>query len=102
MIVAGEKTQLLVLSQNARDAVDCTIKVAGETVAASDTLVLLGLEIGRRLQFGAHCRRLRRRVRLRVAHLRRLAGRSWGLDEQALRTVANGYVRGALGHAAAA
>ena len=42
MIVAGEKTQLLVLSQNARDAVGCTIKVAGKTVAASDTPVLLG------------------------------------------------------------
>ena len=102
MIVAGEKTQLLVLSQNAREAVDCTIKVAGKTVPASDTLVLLGVEIDRRLQFGAHCRRLRRRVRPRIAHLRRLAGRSWGLDEQALRTVATGYVRGALEHAAAA
>ena len=102
MVVAGEKTQLLVLSQNAKDAVGCTIKVAGKTVPASDTLVLLGIEIDRRLQFGAHCRRLRRRVRPRVAHLRRLAGRSWGLDEQALRTVANGYVRGALEHGAAA
>ena len=60
MIVAGEKTQLLVLSQNAREAVDCTIKVAGKTVPASDTLVLLGVEIDRRLQFGAHCRCLRR------------------------------------------
>ncbi|KAF0294476.1 Hermansky-Pudlak syndrome 1 [Amphibalanus amphitrite] len=102
MLVAGEKTQLLVLSQNAKDAVGCTIKVSGKTVRAGDSLVLLGIEFDRRLQFGAHCRRLRRRVRPRVAHLRRLAGRSWGLDEQALRTVANGYVRGALEHAAAA
>ncbi|KAF0308789.1 Retrovirus-related Pol polyprotein from type-1 retrotransposable element R1 4 [Amphibalanus amphitrite] len=96
------ETQLLVLSQNAKDAVGCTIKVSGKTVRAGDSLVLLGIEFDRRLQFGAHCRRLRRRVRPRVAHLRRLAGRSWGLDEQALRTVANGYVRGALEHAAAA
>ena len=102
MVVAGEKTQLLVLSQNARDAVDCAIKVAGKTVKASDTLVLLGVEIDRRLQFGAHCRRLKRRVRPRIAHLRRLSGRSWGLDEGDLRTVANGYVRGAIEHAAAA
>ncbi|XP_043234483.1 uncharacterized protein LOC122387897 [Amphibalanus amphitrite] len=102
MLVAGEKTQLLVLSQNARDAVRGTIKVAGKTVQAKDTLVLLGIELDRRLQFGAHCRRLRKRVRPRLAHLRRLGGRSWGLDEVALRTVANGYVRGALEHAAAA
>ncbi|KAF0311140.1 putative RNA-directed DNA polymerase from transposon BS [Amphibalanus amphitrite] len=102
MLVAGEKTQLLVLSQNARDAVRGTIKVAGKTVQAKDTLVLLGIELDRRLQFGAHCRRLRKRVRPRLAHLRRLGGRSWGLDEDALRTVANGYVRGALEHAAAA
>ena len=102
MVVAGEKTQLLVLSQNARDAVDCAIKVAGKTVKAGDTLVLLAVEIDRRLQFGAHCRRLKRRVRPRIAHLRRLSGRSWGLDEGDLRTVANGYVRGAIEHAAAA
>ncbi|KAF0303571.1 putative RNA-directed DNA polymerase from transposon BS [Amphibalanus amphitrite] len=101
MLIAGEKTQLLVLSQNARDAVRGTIKVAGKTVQAKDTLVL-GIELDRRLQFGAHCRRLRKRVRPRLAHLRRLGGRSWGLDEDALRTVANGYVRGALEHAAAA
>ena len=90
------------LSQNAKDAVGCTIKVVGNTMPASDTLVLLGIEIDRRLQFGAYCRCRRRRVRPRVAHLRRLAGRSWGLDEQVLRTVANGYVRGALEHGAAA
>ncbi|KAF0312086.1 putative RNA-directed DNA polymerase from transposon BS [Amphibalanus amphitrite] len=52
MEVAGQKTQLLVLSQNPRDAVDCHI------------------------------------------HL--------GLQEQQLRAVANGYVRGAIEHAAAA
>ena len=102
MLVAGEKTQLLVLSQNAQDAVGCAIKVDGKTVRARDTLVLLGVELDRRLQFGAHCRRLRNRVRPRNAHLRRLAGRSWGLDEGPLRTVANGYIRGAVEHAAAA
>ena len=37
MIVAAEKTQLLVLSQNARDAVGCTIRVAGKTVPAGET-----------------------------------------------------------------
>ena len=101
MLVAGEKTQLLVLSQNAQDAVGCAIKVDGKTVQARETLVLLGVELDRRLQFGAHCRRLRNRVRPRNAHLRRLAGRSWGLDEGPLRTVANGYIRGAVEHAAA-
>ena len=34
--------------------------------------------------------------------LRKLTGRSWGLEERLLRTVASGYVRGALEHAAAA
>ena len=42
------------------------------------------------------------RTRPRLEHLRRLTGRNWGLDERQLRTVANGYVRGALEHAAAA
>ena len=57
MVLAGEKTQLLVLSQKARDAVGCTIKVSGKTVRAGDSLVLLGIEIDRRLQFGsAHSR----------------------------------------------
>ena len=34
MRVASEKTQVLVLSQAPKDAVDCYIKVAGETVTA--------------------------------------------------------------------
>ncbi|XP_043220268.1 uncharacterized protein LOC122380836 [Amphibalanus amphitrite] len=61
MLVAGEKTQLLVLSQSAADAADCAIK-----------------------------------------QLRKLTGRSWGLEERQLRAVASGYVGGALLHAAAA
>ena len=71
---------------------------------AGDTLTLLGVEIDRRLQFGAHCKRLTsdQTSRPGIDHLQRLAGRSWGLDEAALRTVANGYVRGAIEHAAAA
>ena len=47
-------------------------------------------------------RNLRRRVRPRAAQLRKMTGRSWGLQEQQLRAVANGYLRGALEHAAAA
>ena len=42
MRVAGQKTQVLVLSQSSRDAVNCTLKVAGETVVAGDRLKLLG------------------------------------------------------------
>ncbi|KAF0296693.1 hypothetical protein FJT64_005922 [Amphibalanus amphitrite] len=38
MQVAGEKTQALVLSQWSRDAVDCTLRVAGKTVTAGDHL----------------------------------------------------------------
>ena len=38
MRVAGQKTQVLVLSQWFRDAVNCTVKVAGETVVAGDRL----------------------------------------------------------------
>lgn len=102
MVVSGEKTQLLVLSQNPRDADGCHIKVAGKTVAARETLHLLGVTLDRLLHFGPHCRRLRRQVRPRTNHLRQLSGRSWGLDERLLRTVANGYVRGAMEHAAAA
>ena len=102
MTVSAEKTQMLVLSQWHRDAVDCTIKVAGKTIAAGDSVNLLGVTLDRLLHFGPHCQRLRKRVRPRINQLRQLSGRSWGLEEQQLRTVANGYVRGALEHAAAA
>ena len=40
MTVAGQKTQVLVLFQWARDAVNCSIRVAGETVVAGDQLKL--------------------------------------------------------------
>lgn len=101
MVVSGEKTQLLVLSQQAKDA-PCKIKVAGKTVEAQETLHLLGVTLDRLLHFGPHCRRLRSKVRPRTNQLRQLSGRSWGLGERLLRSVANGYVRGAMEHAAAA
>ena len=100
MIVAGEKTQVMVLSQWARDAVGLSIRVAGVRVTARATLNLLGVTLDRLLHFGPHCKRLKRRTRPRLGHLRRLTGRDWGLGEKQLRTVANGYVRGALEHAA--
>lgn len=102
MLVAGEKTQLLVLSQSAADAKNCGIKVDGKSVQAADSLKLLGVTLDRLLHFGAHCRGLRSRVRPRTGQLRKLTGRSWGLEERQLRAVASGYVRGALEHAAAA
>ncbi|KAF0307979.1 putative RNA-directed DNA polymerase from transposon BS [Amphibalanus amphitrite] len=102
MTVAGQKTQALVLSQWPRDAANCSVKVAGETVIAGDQLKLLGVTLDRLLHFGPHCRSLRQRVRPRTAQLRKLIGREWGLQEQQLRVVASGYVRGALEHAAAA
>ena len=37
MRVSGEKTQLMVLSQQAKDAKDCRIKVARHTVEAKET-----------------------------------------------------------------
>ena len=102
MEVAGQKTQLLVLSQNHRDTVGCHILVAGQRVAGGGELKILGVTLDRTLTFGPHCRNLRRRVRPRAAQLRKMTGRSWGLREQQLRAVANGYIRGALEHAAAA
>ncbi|KAF0287547.1 putative RNA-directed DNA polymerase from transposon BS [Amphibalanus amphitrite] len=102
MRVAGEKTQAIVLSQWARDAGELTVKVAGVSVKAGSQLRLLGVTFDRLLHFGPHCTDLRRRVRPRTAQLKKLTGRSWGLGEQQLRTVANGYVRGALEYAAAA
>ena len=102
MAVAGQKTQALVLSQWSRDAVNCTVQVAGETVVAGDQLKLLGVTLDRLLHFGPHCRSLRQRVRPRTAQLRKMTGRDWGLEERQLRTVASGYIRGALEHAAAA
>ena len=102
MIVASDKTQVLVLSQAPKDAVDCTIRVAGEAVSAGPHLKLLGVTLDRTLHFGAHCKNLRQKTRPRIAHLKRLTGRDWGLREPQLRAVANGYVRGPQEHAAAA
>ena len=102
MEVGGQNTQLLVLSQNFRDASGCQIKVADHAVQGTPELKLLGVTLERTLTFGPHCRNLCRRVRPRTAQLRRLTGRSWVHQEQQLRAVANGYVRGALEHAAAA
>ena len=100
MVVADEKTQVMVLSQWARDAVDLSIRVAGVRVMARETLNLLGVTLDRLLHLDPHCKRLKRRTRPRLGHERRLTGRDWGLGEKQLRTVANGYVRGALEHAA--
>ena len=86
MIVSGEKTQLLVLSQQARDAHGCRIRVAGTPVQAKENLHLLGVTLDRLLHFGPHCRKLRRKTRPRTNHLRQLSGRSWGLDERHLST----------------
>ena len=102
MRVAGEKTQALVLSQWARDATGLCIKVSGAEVTAGTSLRLLGVTFDRLLHFGAHCAELRRKVRPRIAQLRRMTGRSWGLGDRQLRAVANGYVRGALEYAAGA
>ena len=102
MTVSGEKTQVLILSQWARDAMGLSIRVAGVRVTASESLNLLGVSLDRLPHFGRHCKRMKGRTRPRLEHLRRLTGRNWGLDERQLRTVANGYVRGALEHAAAA
>ena len=52
MTVAGEKTQVLVLSQWSRDATDCTLRVAGKAVVAGDHLKLLGVTLDRLLHFG--------------------------------------------------
>ena len=93
MVVSGWKTQVLVLSQWAKDAVDLSIMVAGAQVEARETLNLLGVTLDRLLHFGPHCKKMRRRTRPRLEHMRRLTGRDWGLDERQLRTVANGYVR---------
>ena len=40
--VASDKTQILVLSQAPKDAVDCSIKVSGLTVSVGPFLKLLG------------------------------------------------------------
>ena len=102
VVISGGKKQVLVLSQWFRDAVDLSIRVDRAKVTAGDTLNLLGVSLDRLLSFGSHCKRLRRGTRPRLEHLRRLTGRSWGLEEQHLRTVANGYICCALEHATAA
>ena len=65
-------------------------------------LSLLGVTFDHLIHFGQHCAKVRRKVKPRLAHLRAMTGRSWDLREAQLRTVANGYVRGALEYAAPA
>ena len=98
----GQKTHALVLSQWSRDAKEFAIRVDGNEVKGTSHLSLLGVTFDRLLHFGQHCARVRRKVKPRLAHLRAMTGRSWGLREAQLRTVANGYVRGALEYAAPA
>ena len=100
MLVSGEKTQLLVLSKQARDTQGCRIKVAGKPVDAQEALNLLRETLDRLLHFDPHCRRLRKKTRPRI-NLLQLPDRSWGLDEKILRIVSNSYVKGTLEHAAA-
>ena len=90
MMVAGQKTQALVLSQWSPNAVNCSIKVAGEMIVAGDQLKPLGATLDRLLDFGPHRRNLRQRVRPRTTQLRKLTGRDWELEERQLRTVASG------------
>ena len=100
--IAPQKTQALVLSQWAKDAKDFSIKVAGVTVQGRPHPKILGVTLDRRLHFGEHCASVRRRVKPRNAHLRKMTGRSRGLRETQLRVVASGYVRGALEYCAPA
>ena len=101
MSIAGEKTQVLCLSQTASDK-NITVRVDGTEVKGASHLNLLGVKLDRLLHFGEHCSSLRQKVRPRTTQLRHMTGRSWGLREAQLRAVANGYVRGALEYAAGA
>ncbi|KAF0308493.1 hypothetical protein FJT64_020290 [Amphibalanus amphitrite] len=77
MVVAGQNTQALVLSQWARDVVNGSVRVARETVVEGDHLKLLGVTMDRLLHFEPHCRSLRERVRPQTNQLRLLTGREW-------------------------
>ncbi|XP_043216170.1 uncharacterized protein LOC122378769 [Amphibalanus amphitrite] len=102
MRLAGSKTQVLALSQHYVDARDLYIHVDGARVDAGRHLHLLGVTLDRQLHMGEHCARVRKKTKPRIAQLRKMTGRSWGLREPQLRVVANGYIRGALEYAAAA
>ncbi|KAF0307222.1 Retrovirus-related Pol polyprotein from type-1 retrotransposable element R1 4 [Amphibalanus amphitrite] len=84
------------------DARDLYIHVDGARVDAGRHLHLLGVTLDRQLHMGEHCARVRKKTKPRIAQLRKMTGRSWGLREPQLRVVANGYIRGALEYAAAA
>ena len=75
-LVSCPKTQVVVLSQWARDATGITIKVDGASVEERETLDPLGVILDRLLHFGPHCKKLKQRSRPRIEHLRRLTG--WG------------------------
>ncbi|KAF0287427.1 Sperm-associated antigen 6 [Amphibalanus amphitrite] len=102
MSIAGQKTQALLLTQRSRDERGVQLLVNGTQVTGGTSLHLLGVTFDRLLHFKDHCDSLRRKVRPRTAQLRRMTGRTWGLREAQLRTVANGYVWGALEYAAGA
>ena len=81
MSIAGSQTQLLFLSQWSQDAKNARIRVAGTEVPGTSHLKLLGVTFDRLLHFGQHCTELRRKVRPRIAQLRKLTGHFWGLRE---------------------
>ena len=87
------------LSQRYQDASHIHIRVDGARVPGARYLHLLGVTLNRQLHMGEHCARLRKKVKPRVAQLCKLTERSCGLQEPKLRTIACGYVRGALKYA---
>ena len=78
------------------------IKVAGATLEGRPQLNIFSVTLGKLLHFGQHYVSIRKKVKPRTAHLRRMKGQSWGLGEAQMHTVANGFVRGALEYCAVA
>ena len=71
-------------------------------MVAGDRLKILGAALDGLLHLRSHCFTLFQRVLTQTARLRILTVGDWGAEERQFRIVANGYIRGALGHTAAA
>ena len=71
-------------------------------MVAADRLKILGVALDRLLHLRSHCFTLFQRVPTQTARLRILTVGDWGAEERQFGIVANGYIRGALEHTAAA
>ena len=99
MVIAAEKTQVLVLSQNAKDVKEVKLKIRGKEIKQSPHIKILGVTLDRLLHFGKHAMEVGRKTMRRCRQLAQVASRSWGTDVKTRKTMVSSYVDGTARYA---